>query len=131
MDYMCYRCYTAHVNILKDMKSCDEALWKDIHTWTVIYRDTTREKLTKSLLKAVLVVADHLLQQRAVLLPHISQVFLEAYGVPLLDRVDLNLAVGDSSVEFSSKWLLHQLTMYLNAYMSYKCVHRKYGTVLF
>ena len=131
IDYICYRCYTAHVSTMKDINSSNKALQKDIQTWTVTYRDTTTDTLIKSILKAGLVIADHLLQQRAVLLPHISQVFLEAYGVPLLGAVDLNLEVGDSTIKFSSWWLLHQLIIYLHVYMSYKCEHRKFGTVLF
>ena len=51
LDYICYRCYTAHASIMKDTNSSDEALQKDIQTWTVIYRDT--DTLTKSILKAV------------------------------------------------------------------------------
>ena len=131
MDYICYRCYKAHVSIMKNTNSSDEALQKDIQTWTLIYRDTTTDMLTKSILKAVLVVADHLMQQRAVLLPNISQVFLEEYGGPLMGAVDLILEVGDCTVKFSSRWLLHQLIIYLHAYMSYKCEHKKFGTVLF
>ena len=75
MDYIYYRCYRTHVIMIKDTNSSDRALQKDIQTWTLIYRDT--DTLTKSFLKAVLVVTDHLLQQREVLLPNISQVFLE------------------------------------------------------
>ena len=32
---------------------------------------------------------------------------------------------------FSGKWLLHQLIEYLNSYMLYKCVHMKFGTILY
>lgn len=98
LDYICYRCYTAHVNIMKNLTSSDEALKNDIQTWTVIYKDTTTDRLTQAILKAVLVVSDHLLQQMAVLLPQISKVFLEAYGGPRSGAADLNLEVGDSTV---------------------------------
>ncbi len=27
--------------------------------------------------------------------------------------------------------VLHQLTVYLNQHMSYKCIHRKFGTILY
>ena len=112
MDYICYRCYKAHVSIMKNTNSSDEALQKDIQTWTLIYRDTTTDMLTKSILEAVLVVADHLMQQRTVLLLNISQVFLNEYGGPLMGAVDLILEVGDCTVKFSSRWLLHQLIIY-------------------
>ena len=32
---------------------------------------------------------------------------------------------------FTSKWLLYQLIKYLNSYMLYKCVHKKFGTILY
>ena len=37
----------------------------------------------------------------------------------------------ECSVQFSSRWLLHQLIVYLDVYMMHKCVHMKYGTVLY
>jgi len=32
---------------------------------------------------------------------------------------------------FTSRWLLNQLVAYLNSYMLYKCIHMKFGTMLF
>ena len=32
---------------------------------------------------------------------------------------------------FSSHWLLHQLVTFLDLYMMHKCIHMKFGTVLF
>ena len=58
----------------------------------------------------------------------------ETYGVShsgSIASVELNLEVGDSTVKFSSRWMLNQLIIYLHPYMEYKCVHRKYGTMLF
>ena len=78
--------------MMKDIQSSDEALQQDIQMWTVKHRDTT-DTLTKSVLRAVLLVANHLLQQKAVLLPHISQVFLEAYGVSPSSMTNVNLDV--------------------------------------
>ena len=88
----------------------------------------------KATLKVVLYLSDSLLQQGAVLLPTVCQVFLETYGVShsgSIASVELNLEVGYNTVKFSSRWLLHQLIIYLHPYMEYKCVHRKYGTMLF
>ena len=115
-DCICCRYYTAHLSMMKDVQSSDEALQQDIQMWTIKHRDTT-DTLTKSILRVVLLVADHLLQQKAVLLPHISQVFLEAYGVSPSSMADVNLDVGDSIVKFFSRWLLHQLVIYLHPYM--------------
>ena len=41
------------------------------------------------------------------------------------------IELGESNVQFSSRWLLHQLIVYLNSHMLYKCIHKKFGTVLF
>ena len=57
-----------------------------------------------------------------------------SYGVShsgSIASVELNMEVGDSTVKFSSRWMLNQLIIYLDPYMEYKCVHRKYDTMLF
>ena len=80
--------------------------------WDLKLQDPTTDTLTKATLKVVLYLSESLLQQRAVLLPTVCQVFLETYGVShsgSIASVELNLEVGDSTVKFSSHWLLHQL----------------------
>ena len=60
--------------------------------------------------------------------------FLDVYGIqPSEDTntVQVTLDVGDSSVKFTSSWLLHQLITHLDDYMMHKCVHKKLGTVLY
>ena len=62
--------------------------------------------------------------------------FLELYGVSLgcgtsTTGIDVDLEIGDSTVTFSSRWLLHQLITYIHPYLQYKCIHRTFGTVLF
>ena len=79
---------------------------------------------------------EHLLHQKAALLPHVCRVFLESYGVSLgcgssTTGIDVDLEVGDSTVKFSSRWLLHQLITYIHPYLQYNCIHRKFGTILF
>ena len=44
---------------------------------------------------------------------------------------EMNLEIGDSTVKFSSRWLLHQLIIHLEAHMSYTCIHKKFGTILY
>ena len=39
--------------------------------------------------------------------------------------------VGDSSDNFSSHWLLHQFIIYLDVYMVHKCMHMKFGMILY
>ena len=68
------------------------------------------------------------------MLPWVCTVFLQAYGTS--HSGDINLAevvleVGDSSVHFSSRWLLHQLIIYLDVYMIHKCMHMKFGNILY
>ena len=96
--------------------------------------DNSDDKLTKAILASVLFVGEHLVIEKALLLPQVCRVFLENYGVTLTDglkSVDLNLEVGDSTVKFSSRWVLNQLIIHLNSYMQYKCIHMKYGTLLY
>ena len=75
-------------------------------------------------------VAKHLLQNKAVLLPWACKVFVETY-TGSVNMVDLHLELGESIVQFSSRWLLHQLIVYLNSYMLYKCTHKKFGIMLY
>ena len=49
--------------------------------WDLKLQDPTTDTLTKATLKVVLYLSESLLQQRAVLLPTVCQVFLETYGV--------------------------------------------------
>jgi len=137
-DWLCSSCYNVHCSIIKTMHSeengTDEMLAKAIETWEGTTKTHNVSKLTIAVVKSVLFVAKHLLQQKALLLPHVCHVFLEAYGVNIMEdnkSVQLTLEVEESSVQFSSRWLLHQLIFYLNTFMMHKCVHMKFGTILF
>ena len=90
------------------------------------------DTLTKAILLSVIFVAKHLLAQKAILLPWACHVFLQAYDVQYADikSVKVKLELGESTVQFSSRWLLHQLILHLDVYLMQKCVHIKYGTVL-
>ena len=48
-----------------------------------------------------------------------------------IKSVDLDLDVGDSIIKFSSRWVLNQLMLYLNPYMECRCIHKKFGTILY
>ena len=57
--------------------------------------------------------------------------FLQAYGTSYsgdIKSAEVVLEVGDGSVHF---WLLHQLIIYLDMYMMHKCMHMKFGTILY
>lgn len=137
-DYLCYNCYKLHTSILKSLEpqlqEPDCMLWSLTEIWRAKASDKDTDRFTVAVVKAALFVAEQLLQQKAVLLPQASQVFLQAYGVNHIGgikSVELNLEVGEGAVQFCSRWLLNQLIVYLSPYMSYKCVHMKFGTILY
>lgn len=45
--------------------------------------------------------------------------------------INLNLETDDSTTKFTSRWLLNNLIIHLNAYLEFKCVHRRFGTMLY
>ena len=137
-DYICNTCYRSHLTILIELRSHKQepkcTLESAMQTWLAKVDDSSTDKLTKSVLRTVLHVAENLLQGKALLLPHVCQVFLHEYGVHhsgSSKSLDLNLEVGEGVVRFSSRWLLSHLIIQLNPYMHYKCVHKKFGTVLY
>ena len=100
----------------------DEMLQKSIKEWEATKEDSKTDHLTKAIVSSVIYVAQHLLVQKALLLPWVCQVFLNVYGIqPPEDTntVQVTLDVGDSSVQFTSCWLLHQLITHLDGYMMY------------
>ena len=135
-DWICTNCYNTHCTIIKSIEcnqiGSNEMLAKAIEEWetTTAYNI---DKLTKAILSSVVFVAKYLLAQKALLLPWACHVFLQVYNVQYTDikSVQVSLELKDSSVQFSSRWLLHQLIVHLDAYMMHKCVHMKYGTVLY
>ena len=94
--------------------SPDNALRDNIEIWrfkATVDRDT--DELTRAVLKTVIFTAEHLLQQQAMLLPHISRFFITQYTRGSSSPEEIDLEVGDSSIKFSSRWLLHQPIIYL------------------
>ena len=125
-DAICYSCYRVHLSLINSTQSSDEQLEEFMQIWLETFNDVNTSILTKSILRAVLVVGDNLLRQRAVLLPQVSQVFFNTYGA-----VTAELEVENTEVKLSSRWLLHQLLLHLNNFMECRCEHRHVGTVLF
>ena len=64
---ICYRCYKLHLSLLKDNQSSDEMLQHTIQAWLQTYHDKHTNRLTRSILKTVLVLGKSLLHQQAVL----------------------------------------------------------------
>ena len=137
-DWLCTSCYNTHCSIVKsiecEVNGSDDMLLKSIDDWEAIKKDYNTDQLTKAVLSSVIFVAKYLLLQKALLLPWVCQVFLSAYGIQYtgdIKSVQVILEVGDSSVKFSSRWLLHQLITHLDGYMMHKCIHMKFGTILY
>ena len=58
--------------------------------------------------------------------------FLEAYCESSDNENDVPiLECTEGTVKFSSSWLLKQLLTHLHSHMQHKCVHRKFGIILF
>ena len=105
-----------------------------IEGWRLKLESEELDSLLAAVLKTVQHVANNLLQERALLLPLVCRVFLKAYGVHHADSiqsVNLEIDTGKSRVKFSSRWLLNQLILHLNPFMSFKCVHMRVGTILY
>ena len=135
-DSICTNCYNTHCTIVKSIEceqtGSNEMLAKAIEVWEATTNAHNTDKLTKAILSSVIFVAKHLLPQKAVLLPWACHVFLRAYGIDCTtDIKSVRVEMRECSVQFSSRWLLHQLIVYLDVYMMHKCVHMKYGTVLY
>ena len=125
-DYICSTCYKLHLSILKGIKekanSSDNVLRDSIEIWKFKLADSVIDKPTRAVLATVDFVAEQLLHQKAELLPHASKYFREEYTAGTDDsssKEEINLEMGDSSICFSSRWLLHQLIIYLEPHMSF------------
>ena len=113
----------------------DNVLHDNIKIWEYKLSQEDTDKLTKAVLQAVLYVAKELANQQAVLLPVFSQVFLDTYEPNQPDesssQVHVHLDVGEGTIKYSTQWLLNQLIAHLQQHASYKCNHKRFGTVLF
>ena len=137
-DYICLNCYKLHCSIIKTLDSAlegtDTMLKCMTETWKAQANETNSDIVMVAVLRTVILVADYLLQEKALLLPQACLIFFNAYGInhpSSITSLQLDLDVGESTVKFSSRWLLNQLIIHLNPYMSYKCIHMRIGTILF
>ena len=140
-DVLCISCYKAHQSLITEIETMPEyindCLYDDIEFWTEIHDKSSTDLLTRAILKTVIFVAEQLYQEKALLLSTAGTIFLEAYtGHRQEDAfstaVDqLIIDTEDGTVKFTGHWLLHRLIVHLNKYMKFKCIHRKFGTVLY
>ena len=87
-DYLCNTCYKIHLTIGTAVCSQEPApkctLQGAIQAWLAKTNDENADPLTRLVLKAVLYVAEHLLQNKALLLPQVCHVFLQEYMESLI-----------------------------------------------
>ncbi len=99
-----------------------------IAVWESTLSDSNTDRLTKAILHSVLYVAHEFINERAVLLPYVSRLFCHRYIDPMSECV---LESQEGTIKFSSRWLLRQLTIHLHTHLMFKCVHNKFGILLF
>lgn len=136
-DILCLLCYKAQLKLLSNLQQeplSDISLMNDIEMWLYTQRHST-SKLTRSILEAIIFVANQLQQEKALLLSSAVTIFIEHYTEKKLtcsiSSLNLKIDTEDSTVHFSNRWLLNNLLIYLNKYMSIKCIHKMFGTVLY
>ena len=99
------------------------------------YSDPSTDKLTKCILHVVLYLAKELLENRAALLPNLSRMFLTMYMDNSVHtdnpHAECTIDTEEGSVNFTSKWLLKNVQVYLHYHLKSKYVHRQYGTILY
>lgn len=88
----------------------------------VIYNYRQQHRHThKTILLTVVFVAQQLINDKALLLTTASFFFLQEYtGETQIDSiasVELEIDTGNSTVKFTSRWLLHQLISHLHKFM--------------
>ena len=135
-DVLCFICYKAHLTPLSEIEheadTLENQLAGDIEKWLFIQQCATH--LNKSILEAVIFIAYHLKQNKALLVQ--LQLFSQNHNTGSKvtsnsSAINLNLETDDSTIKFNSCWLLNSLIINLNAYLEFKCVHRQFGTMLY
>ena len=131
-DYLCLNCYKLHLSIVS-LEANSSSLADDIDIWALAQVENCDDKVTNSILESVLFVAKHLLEDKALLLTTVASIFIESYTGEKVNNMleSTEIEMGNSTIKFSNRWLLNQLICYLNKYMLCRCVHRKYGTILY
>ena len=103
-----------------------QALENLISIWEL---DESNDSVTRPLLSVVLYIAGEFVSQRVVLLPPASKMFCQAYDPENID-MNIQLEVSEGTILFTSKWLLNQLIVHFQDHMKYKCIRKKFGTIL-
>ena len=133
-DVICSSCYKLHLQIINETnhinKSDDSDLLVIIDQLDAQRREE-HDIAQRALSTVALFVANEIYNQRAMLLPQASKIFLKEYGTDIDDMYNVYIEFNKTSIKYSSKWLLKQLIIILGAHLSYKCIHKKFGIVLY
>ena len=127
-DNICLSCYKNHLAIVKSLEEREKNNLQ--HLITIWEGTTLTNRLSKAILDTVLYVARELLNQRAMMLPDVSNFFLKEYLRSTPDS-ECILEGKEGTIKFTSKWLLIQLQMHLHLHMEHTCIHKKFGTLLY
>lgn len=110
----------------------DNKLMQLVESWKVTLADEVTDVVTRATLHTVLYVADEIMHERAVLLPRASQVFIAVYTENSeQSQTEYVLEIGEGTVNYTTRWLLNQIILHLEPFITYKCVHKKFGTLIF
>ena len=136
-DYICSTCYKLHLTVLdnKGLHTPNQSLTEIITSLKGKLSNIDGDRLASCIEQVVVYVAQSLQHDRALLLSDVSRMFLESYGFELdggaITDALYELEGLEGTVKFSSRWLLQQLILQLHEHMSYRCVHKKFGTILY
>ena len=104
-DCICLACYKAQLALVKSHEQANE-LYHKISIWETIISDSCTDTLTKAILRSVLYVAHELENERAVLHPEVSKIFLNHYLAADNDSSEhttIESSEGTGTIMFSSK----------------------------
>jgi hypothetical protein len=123
-----------HLAIIQHIKTQDKPstlqLHADIERWEMQLKLDNYDNLSKAILSTVIFVATIIKDDKAVLLPQVSNSFLDVYS-PDRENDSITIDLKDGLINYSSRWLLHHLIIHLQPYIAYKCVVKKLGTLIY
>ena len=134
--YICLSCYKFHLSTLQENTSSSinqAALEHDIAK----HMETAATKLWRHTHLPSLCSQQCCMLLRSIYRkgPSFFHMHVQCFSLNIASGVSnpsqLYLEVGDSEVQFSFRWLFHQLIMYLHRYMKYECIHKRFGVVLY
>ena len=131
-------CYKAHLILLNGI-ICEPDTFKNRLNGDIdkllLAQESSSSQLLRSILEAAIFVGSNLIKNKAVLLSTVSTIFAEAYtGCKVTtnaSEIALHIETEDCITKFNSRWLLNYLIIYLNDYLQFKCVHKRFGNMLY